>query len=323
MSMTLSRCSSPSIVSQGAGRLPRAVQPHRGGLEQGLDGQRRLAAAGDAGDAGEGAERERGGDVRAGCCRWRRAPPPSCRCPCAARAGSRSRRAPVRYWPVIESGRGGDVRGRALGDDLAAVHAGARADVDDVVGLADRLLVVLDDDHGVADVAQVLQRGRAAGRCRAGAGRSTARRARRARRSGPLPIWLASRMRWLSPPRERAGVARQRQVVEADVDQEAEPLADLLQDRPGDLVLLRGQRSPAPPRPRPAPRGSTAAPPRRRGGRRSSPPAPRASAGSRGRCRRAGCSGSAPSPRATRRCRSRGSAAPGSGSRPRTAALIS
>ena len=39
-------------------------------------------------------------------------------------------------------------------DDLAAVLAGARADVDHVVGDADGVLVVLDDQHGVADVAQ-------------------------------------------------------------------------------------------------------------------------------------------------------------------------
>ena len=43
-------------------------------------------------------------------------------------------------------------------DDLAAVLARARPDVDDVVGDADRLLVVLDDDHGVAEVAQAHER---------------------------------------------------------------------------------------------------------------------------------------------------------------------
>ena len=43
-------------------------------------------------------------------------------------------------------------------DDLAAVLARARADVDDVVGDPDRLLVVLDDDHRVAEVAQAHQR---------------------------------------------------------------------------------------------------------------------------------------------------------------------
>ena len=45
-------------------------------------------------------------------------------------------------------------RGRALRDDLAAVHAGARAHVDDVVGREDGLAVVLDDDDRVAEVAQ-------------------------------------------------------------------------------------------------------------------------------------------------------------------------
>ena len=36
--------------------------------------------------------------------------------------------------------------------------AGARADVDDVVGHPDRVLVVLDDEHGVAEVAQAVER---------------------------------------------------------------------------------------------------------------------------------------------------------------------
>ena len=54
--------------------------------------------------------------------------------------------------------RGHDVGGLALRDDLAAVDAGAGADVEHVVGLHDRVLVVLDHDHGVAEVAQALQR---------------------------------------------------------------------------------------------------------------------------------------------------------------------
>ena len=58
-----------------------------------------------------------------------------------------------------ERGRVGDDLGRrALGDDAAAVHAGARAHVDDVVGGEDGVAVVLDDDHRVAEVAQALQR---------------------------------------------------------------------------------------------------------------------------------------------------------------------
>ena len=43
-------------------------------------------------------------------------------------------------------------------DDVPAVLTGARADVDDPVGGGDRVLVVLDDDEGVAQVAQAGER---------------------------------------------------------------------------------------------------------------------------------------------------------------------
>ena len=42
-------------------------------------------------------------------------------------------------------------------DDSSTVLPRPRADVDDVVGGPDRLLVVLDDDHRVAQVPQALQ----------------------------------------------------------------------------------------------------------------------------------------------------------------------
>ncbi len=44
--------------------------------------------------------------------------------------------------------------GRSLGDDLAAVNPGPRPEVDQIVGGPHRLLVVLDDDQRVAEVAQ-------------------------------------------------------------------------------------------------------------------------------------------------------------------------
>ena len=46
----------------------------------------------------------------------------------------------------------------AVGDEVAAVLAGAGAEVEDVVGLADGVFVVLDDEDGVAEVAQVFER---------------------------------------------------------------------------------------------------------------------------------------------------------------------
>ena len=41
---------------------------------------------------------------------------------------------------------------------MAAVFAGAGAEVEDVVGLADGVFVVLDDEDGVAEVAEVFER---------------------------------------------------------------------------------------------------------------------------------------------------------------------
>ena len=152
-------------------------------------------------------------------------------CPCAPReirAGDRL------------SGCLHDVLGRALGDDVPAMDAGAGADVDHVVGGEDRVLVVLDDDHRVADVAQPLQRleqprivalvqpdrGLVEHVEHAGQPRADLRRQ-------PDALALAAR--------QRARVARQRQVVEPDVVEEAEPLADLLEDALADLVLRRRQ----------------------------------------------------------------------------------
>ncbi len=49
-------------------------------------------------------------------------------------------------------------RRRSLRDDLTAVLARAGPEVEQVVGRAHRLLVVLDDDHRVAEIAQALER---------------------------------------------------------------------------------------------------------------------------------------------------------------------
>ena len=54
--------------------------------------------------------------------------------------------------------------GVPCGDHLAAVDAGAGTQVDDMIGGADRVLIVLDDDHGIAEVAQALERAAAAAR---------------------------------------------------------------------------------------------------------------------------------------------------------------
>ena len=50
------------------------------------------------------------------------------------------------------------LRRRALEDHVPAVFARARPEIDHVVGRANRLFVVLDDDDGVAEIAQPRQR---------------------------------------------------------------------------------------------------------------------------------------------------------------------
>ena len=128
---------------------------------------------------------------------------------------------------------------RARDDDLAAVLAGARTDVDDVVGDADRLLVVLDDDHRVAEVAQaqhrvdealvvaLVQPDRRLVEHVEHAGEAAADLRRE-----PDALRLAAG--------ERARRAVEAEVVEADVEEEPEPLVDLLEDPLGDHpVALR------------------------------------------------------------------------------------
>src|SRR4029077_6333542 len=55
------------------------------------------------------------------------------------------------------AGRGGDLLRRADGDKMAAGGTGAGAEIHDVIGAADGFLVVLDDENGVAKVAQGFQ----------------------------------------------------------------------------------------------------------------------------------------------------------------------
>ena len=127
-----------------------------------------------------------------------------------------------------------------LRHDVAAVLAGAGAHVDQVVGRAHRALVVLDHQHRVAEVAQPLQR-----------------------RDQPLVVALVQADRRLVEDVEHADqrgadlgrqpdplrlAARQgrrrplhRQVADANVVQEPQPLVDLAQDQPRDRPVLVGE----------------------------------------------------------------------------------
>ena len=81
---------------------------------------------------------------------------------CGARRcfGSFISTSPRRYRAVSEALSVSKSLEVAFVDDLAAELARRRADVQDVIGGAHHLRVVLDDEHCVADVAQVVQAAR-------------------------------------------------------------------------------------------------------------------------------------------------------------------
>ncbi len=152
------------------------------------------------------------------------------------RDGVAMRILPDMYWPVSERGFASMSLSVPCRDDVAAVHAGAGSHVDDVVGRADHVLVVLDDEHRVAEVAQVLQRvdqpvvvALVQADRRLVEHVHDAGQARADLRCEPDALRLAAR--------QRLGAALERQVVEADVVQEREPRDDLLDDPLGDLAL--------------------------------------------------------------------------------------
>ena len=139
-------------------------------------------------------------------------------------AGERMRREP-------------DLLGRALRDDLPAVLAGARSHVDDVVRCADRIVVVLDDDHAVAEIAQVLQRReQAVVVALVQADRRLVQHVHDAGEPGSDLRGEADPLRLAAGERLRRAV--ERQVIEADVVEEREPAHDLLDDLLGDRELL-------------------------------------------------------------------------------------
>ncbi len=126
--------------------------------------------------------------------------------------------------------------GVPCGDDLAAVLAGARAHVDDVVGRAHGLLVVLHDEDGVAEVAQAQQRvdeAAVVALVQADAGlvedveHADERRADLRGQADALRLAAG----------ERGGGALQREVADADIVEEAQPLADLLDHAAADEAL--------------------------------------------------------------------------------------
>ena len=206
----------------------RAVKVARDRMVQGVVDQRRLAGARHTRHADQQADRER--HVHAGQV-------------VAARTAHREqalarRRAPGRHRDAprprqILAGQrdfgGLDLRRRALRHDMAAMLAGARAHVDDVVRGADRVLVVLHDQHRIAQIAQVAK----------GFDQAVVVALMQADRGlvehihdpGQPRADLGGQPDALRfAPREGLGRAVQRQVLQADVVQESQAVDDLAHD---------------------------------------------------------------------------------------------
>ena len=223
----------------GPDRLARPVELAGERPVQDVRHERALAAARDAGHGHERAERDAQVDVAqvvlAGAADLQ---------PLAVagtpRGRQRHRSLAAQERPGDRARLGQDDLERPVGDDLAAVLAGPGPDVDDPVGGPDRLLVVLDDEDGVAKVAQPRERGDQLGvvalvepdrRLVEDVQDAHQGRADLGRQADPLR--LAAGQRHARPV--------ERQVVQADVDEEAEPGDDLLEQLARDRPLALAQ----------------------------------------------------------------------------------
>ena len=190
-----------------AAGLGRALLHHRlHVVQQHVARQRRLARAGDAGDRHQALQRHVDVDVVAGCAGRRRAAqeptgvgalalpararPLAAACAVSLARAHRDAAAADASSRAAGSGRSRDsadgrhVGRRALRHHAAAALAGAGTDVDDVVGAADRVLVVLHHHQRVALARRACAARSAGSGCRARAGRWWARPARSTRPAG-------------------------------------------------------------------------------------------------------------------------------------------
>ena len=129
----------------------------------------------------------------------------------------------------------------ALRDDPATVPSRSRPHVDDLVGRPHGVLVVLDDDYGVADVPEMLKR---ANESAVVPLMQSDRRLVENIANAHKPAAYLSREAYAVglSARQRRRRAVERYVVESNVGQEGQPMSYLFQDRMSDLCLLGVQR---------------------------------------------------------------------------------
>ncbi len=128
-------------------------------------------------------------------------------------------------------------------DHLAAARTGAWSKIENVIGRANRFLVVLDHDDGIPEVAQPAERceqSRVVALMQTDARLiehiKNAGQTRTDLRREPDPLRFAAG--------KRAALAVQGQIVEAHLDEKLQPRLDLAQDVGNDLALLLRQFQP-------------------------------------------------------------------------------
>ena len=220
-----------------AGLFHRAIEFRGERAVQNVVDERGFAGAGDAGDDGEQAERKRDVDIFQ---------------IVAVRAENRDRfsvgrrrvvghgnfRAAGKILAGERCGIRGDFLGRAGGDEISAGVAGAGAEIDHVVGAANRFFVVLDDEDGVAEVAQGFERAEQAAivaRVQAD-GRlvenvEDAAQARADLRGQADALGFAAG--------ERGGGTVESEIAEAHIEKKIEALGDFGERAAGDFSLAR------------------------------------------------------------------------------------
>ena len=133
-----------------------------------------------------------------------------------------------------------DFRSRALRDDRAAVHSRARSQVDDVIGLADRILVVLDHDHRIAEIAQIHERVEQAliiALVQSDGG--LVEDVHDAHEAGSDLACEADALRLSAG--QRVGAAVEREITESDIRQKTEAVGNFLDDLDRDFTAPAGE----------------------------------------------------------------------------------
>src|SRR6185295_15047721 len=223
-----------ATLARDADRLPAPLL--EAPIEHVVD-QRRLPRAGDPGDRHEAGERELDVDVLQIVRRSATDAEAEATQPAPPLQGDGDAFSAAQ---VVRRHRPGSVchRARRAGEHHAtAALAGARAEIDDVVGSTDDGRVVLDDDHRVPLVTQAEKDARqplripgvqADGRLVQNVERVYERRADGRRQVDALELAAG----------ERPRLALEAQILEPDLDQVAEPRADLVQDELRDRFAL-------------------------------------------------------------------------------------